>query len=347
MTDVSDASAMRDIDVSQTLLLFPGDDTADHIDPAFWGFSTGWQWTHEDFYLQRGRAQDDMIFPLPELAIDSGHAGQVMHEDELRALPTSMHETNSPQPADCYGGLLPSSGTSLRTSAVSTPSMRAILSSMVEDATTTHANAMAAKWADSSRRLSSFIFTRGNQASKSPQLHLLDGLIEQYFDHFHPLWPCIPRKSANSNTLHPLLYLTLTSIGALYSGTNAAARYGSVLHGMIREVLVRSERLRDQTTESEALDIGRSMLLTQVTALYFEQDGAFSAAQRLGATLGDHTQRMRLFALKPATYTTHHTNDGLSSSDDSMLQGRKMLAFGILRAETFMSVLFNKKPLTS
>ncbi|WPB04494.1 uncharacterized protein RHO25_009140 [Cercospora beticola] len=319
----------------------------DHTDPAFWGFSTGWQWTHEDFYLQRGFAQDDLVYPLPDLALEPEQTNHDFQENDSHALPVSIHEAPLPQAADSLGSLLPGDGVSLRNSAVSTPSLRTVLGTMVEDATTAHFTAMSAKWEDFSKRLTSFISTRGGQSPRSPKPHLLDGLVEQYFDHFHPLWPFVPSRDTSRDVLHPLLYLTLTSIGALYSGTNAAARYGSILHGMIREVLLRSERLRDQTTESEALDIGRSMLLTQVAALYFEQDGAFSAAQRLGATLSDHAQRMRLFALKPATLFHRHQHDVFRPIDNSMLQGRKMLAFGIMRAETFMSVLFNKKPLIS
>ncbi|KAF2207275.1 hypothetical protein CERZMDRAFT_88651 [Cercospora zeae-maydis SCOH1-5] len=53
-----------------------------------------------EFAVTRGFAQDDLAFPLPELAIESEHADHVMHGNELRALPASMHETASPQAAD-------------------------------------------------------------------------------------------------------------------------------------------------------------------------------------------------------------------------------------------------------
>ena len=97
--------------------------------------------------------------------------------------------------------------------------------------------------------------------------------------------------------------------------------------------------------EEEALEIGRATLLTQVAALYFEQEGAFSVAEQLGARLHAHARRMRLFTLKAASRQSQ--SQVPKNRDITLAEGRIMLAYGILRAETFMSVLFNRKPMLS
>lgn len=304
--------------------------TVDFNSPNFWSFSTAWQWAHEGLYLQGG----DENF-------SEGVTGAMSIQPGVGLLPPTPRMTGPvllpESPLDVIQQQVPG----IANDNVA-PSLKAIVRAMVDFAadapmSSDHAASFPQIWQNYSRQLSDLI-TPANYPRQG-DIHLLESLINEYFDNFHPLWPLVPRDSRLQTSIHPLLYLTLTSIGALYAGTNAAASYGSEMHQRLRKILTHRSTRRD-TLESHALDVGRAMLLAQVTALYFEQHDGFSAAQRLGATLNAHAHRMRLFTVRRHV---DHTTIGCRSL--SIVEGRKMLAYGMLRAETFMSVLFNQKPL--
>jgi hypothetical protein len=311
-------------------------DISDEFDGAtFWPFSTSWQWTHEDLYLQ-----GDGI-----LSMDLGVSDGMPPELQVNAM-----QGFDGQDLVCTSEAVPGNASSFDHLLVGPPSnvqaelsMSTIVDRMVEAAckdSHLRMDGRPSQWMTLSKDLSRLVI--GPDAKDEMFLHRL---VEQYFDNFHPLWATFPRESSiASSELHPLLYLTATSIGALYSGTPAAASYGAIMHKKIRNVLPH-ETSQTDLTESKALDLGRALLLTQVAALYFEHDNAFSAAQHLSATQGSHVHRMRLFDLKSSDVLSQVS--GRNRKSAVLLEGRKMLAFGILRAETFMSILFNKKPLIS
>lgn len=301
------------------------------LNDTFWPFSTSWQWQHEDQYLQD---------TSPMLDIDGG---DVLLSD------SNALETTAPslaQPASSSVANVFNSGLAVESEIATPPSLRAVVDAMVESTLKAHDQPSLAVHSDHISKYMSNEPSFTLQENQAGGTALFERFCEQYFAHFHPLWAMIPRDPNIQTNSHPLLYLTLTSIGALYSGTNAAATYGSILHKKLREVLVHRP-FPLQQTESEALDIGRAMLLTQVAALYFEQEGAFSVAQRLAATLSTHAHRMRLFTTRKRNSFASQIMNQDSSREVLLAEGRKMLAFGMVRAETFMSVLFNRKPIIS
>lgn len=308
---------------------------------GYWPFSTAWQWAHEGLYLH---GNDDVF---------SDNNVEAMLLNPQAEASSGFQQLGSSSAAIQPAGptLLPESPDDLfrlginNSPSFEPPSLKSVVRAMVEFAADSSGSSeqmypIAQSWRSFSLQLSQFITSTSRSAHRGGE-HLLEDLTNQYFDNFHPLWPLVPRDANMQTAVHPLLYLTLTSIGALYSGTDAASSYGSELHQRMRKILTHRSTRRD-TLETHALDVGRAMLLAQVTALYFEQNGAFSAAQRLGATLNAHAHRMRLFTARRPVETTVVRNQ-----DFLLVEGRRMLAYGMLRAETFMSVLFNRKPLIS
>lgn len=310
---------------------------------GYWPFSTAWQWAHEGLYLHGNE----------DIFSDSAMETMLANE-QTDASGGRQHRGSSSVPIQTAQPILlpesPQDVFQLRIGdreiqTVDAPSLKSVVRAMVEFAadcpvSSEQQNAIEQSWHKFSLQLSQFI-TPTSHANQRGGEYLLDDLTNQYFDNFHPLWPLVPRDASMQVSIHPLLYLTMTSIGALYSGKNAAASYGSEMHQRIRKVLTHRSTRRD-TLETHALDVGRAMLLAQVTALYFEQNGAFSAAQRLGAALNAHAHRMRLFTARKLVHET-----ALRNHDLLLVEGRSMLAYGMLRAETFMSVFFNRKPLLS
>ncbi|KAJ6282729.1 hypothetical protein J3E71DRAFT_380240, partial [Bipolaris maydis] len=174
---------------------------------------------------------------------------------------------------------------------------------------------------------------------------------ESYGEHFGPLWPLLSPRNLDIDALHPLLFLVLTSIGAMYCGENAC-NYGAMAHASIRRTLTMPLELEDD--DQDFIWLAQARLLTQVTALYFGQSKAFTYAHHLGALLVAQARRMDLFSSKPSGFLLRkfHQMEGVASDDDRLsvwlqLEARRRLAFGIFRVDTYTSVLLHTKPLVS
>ncbi|KAL2842008.1 hypothetical protein BJY01DRAFT_236133 [Aspergillus pseudoustus] len=181
---------------------------------------------------------------------------------------------------------------------------------------------------------------------------LLHHLVDLYFSNFEPLWPLFSPQNLNINQLHPLLFLVLTSIGAMY-GDSACGQYGTMMHNQIRVCLAGPLELDDTDGDFTWLLQARSH--TKVAALYFGQPKAFSFAQHLGALVVGQARRMDLFSSTYADTCERLISQPYGSASASdldqrqtlwlHLEGRRRLAFAIFRAETYTSVLLQKKPL--
>lgn len=319
-----------------------------------WPFSNAWQWTYEDIYLPELMSTFDSADDImSSSSLFDGHRpsqpGGQLATNALMSNALMTPASRSPQPADrellghCEDNARLQQTIS-KTRMV--PDLETLIVQMVDLAASesAYSNRYNLNWHNFDLHLASVISISLNQQGDCGPPRWLDYLAQQYFEHFHPLWPLIIDTSTNLRSLHPQLFLTLTSIGALYQGTRSVAQFGSVLHSRIRDALIH-KHIRSDQTAAEALDIGRSMLLTQVAALYFEQEKAFSAAQQLGAKLNSQAYRMQLFN---QTGGDLPTEPGLWRETDGIVaESRRMLAYGILRAETFISVFFNRKPLLS
>jgi hypothetical protein len=180
---------------------------------------------------------------------------------------------------------------------------------------------------------------------------VLRHFVGLYSEHFHQLWPLLPRRTLESGIMHPLLYLVLASIGAMYMG-GSGSEYGTLLHNAVRQRLIQPLDIDD--FDDSLVWLAQARLLIQVAALYFGQPRAFSYAQHLGTLLIAQSRRMHLFS------GTNHQKQLLQLrkmkgvAPDTLclelwlsIEERRRLAFGIFRGDTFTSVLLNTRPLLS
>ncbi|OQO07453.1 hypothetical protein B0A48_07150 [Cryoendolithus antarcticus] len=160
----------------------------------------------------------------------------------------------------------------------------------------------------------------------------LEATMKLYLQHFNCLWPMFSNGSLSDDSLHPILYLVIVSIGSMY-GPNLQKHLGTLLHKRLRRLLTAS--LFDlEGPDSNLLWLAHARLLTQVQGLYFGQKKAFS--------------RLNLFE-----GTVMGINDNSDGPLDTVASyGRwkqaelqRRLAFGILRADVYTSVLLNTRPL--
>ncbi|KIX92751.1 uncharacterized protein Z520_11603 [Fonsecaea multimorphosa CBS 102226] len=182
--------------------------------------------------------------------------------------------------------------------------------------------------------------------SASSTLYRFYGL---YCANFGPLWPLLSPQNTEADALHPLLFLTLTSIGSMYGGP-AASNFGAMMHARIRVSLCAVLDFDD--AEADSLWLAQARLLTQVAALYFGQPKAFSYSQHLGTILIAQARRMDLFSAKPAEnfIAKFYRLKGVASDQERLsiwlqVEARRRLAFGIFRADTYTSVLLHTRPL--
>jgi Fungal specific transcription factor domain/Fungal Zn(2)-Cys(6) binuclear cluster domain/Zinc finger, C2H2 type len=200
-------------------------------------------------------------------------------------------------------------------------------------------------------------------SSMSPRVHeafqlgslfpsdALRAFVSLYFEHFGPLWPLLSRQNLELDSLHPLLFLVLTSIGAMYGGSSAI-RYGTLLHNKVRTYLTVAFELDED--ENDLMWLAQARLLTQVAALYFGQPRAFTYSQHLGALLVAQARRMNLFSGAQRERKLNHFNQlrNLSRDQERLaawlhLEARRRLAFGIFRGDVYTSVLLGTMPLLS
>jgi hypothetical protein len=197
------------------------------------------------------------------------------------------------------------------------------------------------------------IFGLDDELRDDSSSHTLQRFIESYLYYFGPLWPLLAKQNFDCDSLHPVLYLTLTSIGAMYSGPRHS-HYGTMMHEHIRKTLL-AIAFELEDVDDGSLWLGQARLLTQVAALYFGQKRAFSYAQHLGGILVAQARRMNIFSAQTHQNSCLEEEAGGASTIPAEerlskwlhLEARKRLAFGILRAESYTSVLLNTRPLVS
>jgi hypothetical protein len=182
-------------------------------------------------------------------------------------------------------------------------------------------------------------------------IHCLDHLVHLYWENFWALWPMISAYAFDTHSISPVLYLALSSIGAMYGGPKAS-HFGVLLHEALRELLCEPMLTSDES-DSSSLALAQARLLTQVAALYFGQKRAFSYAQHLGSVLIAQTRRMDLYSPSRHQHELAHVPTSTHESPENskwlarwlLAESRKRLAFGILRAEVYTSVLLNARPM--
>lgn len=180
----------------------------------------------------------------------------------------------------------------------------------------------------------------------------MQGFIDLYLQHFWPLWPVLAKQNLDVNRLHPLLYLVLSSIGAMYGGPGSIC-FGRMMHNKVRTYLTVAFELDD--SDGDFIWLAQARLYTQVATLYFGQPRAFTYAQHIGALLMAQGRKIELFSAEQAerAQATFASLQGATGRDAERLaiwlrlEARRRLAFGIFRADTYTSVLLGTRPLLS
>ena len=206
-------------------------------------------------------------------------------------------------------------------------------------------------WSSMAGHVQRAFYGHARFSDKSTAPHILQHFVEIYLERFHVLWTMfVRRKKSELNTLHPFLYLVMSSIGAMYEGVCGNA-YGSMMHERIRSALL-SSPCEFAESEQEPIWLCQTLLLTQLEALYFGQRRAFSYAQHLGCILVAQARRMNLFSTR--RYRPKHIQAMEKAQDTeqkvaswALLEEKTRLAYGIFRADVYMSVLLTTRPFIS
>ena len=192
---------------------------------------------------------------------------------------------------------------------------------------------------------------RREETTSPRQNHILHKFVTLYFKHFNRLWPLVWQHGLNFEDIPGPLYLTLAMIGSMYAPGNAPA-FGFMAHEYISKALMLAPTWRFDA-DDWAYSICQSLCLTQVAALYFGTKKAFSSAQQLGYILVSQARKIGLFKRPRSWYNLKDNTAGSSKhtlpslSEWTETESRKRLAFGIFRADTFLSLLLNTQPLLS
>ncbi|KAJ5840315.1 uncharacterized protein N7525_005503 [Penicillium rubens] len=329
--------------------------------------TASWPWLHESLFLQGNPMLNwpDSFGASPLNQMDEAAVGLTLVPDESAqptvsdiALPTEPISFDTPAtPSNRIDIRVSEHGKEYETSQPELPDSldlkaeKAWQESIVHELVTytsgqniTPGSQMARSlyWQSISIRIAE-AFNFGSWRSGEPKLSLFR-MMEMYRENFSPLWPLLSGKDFDPDHLNPMLFLTVVSIGCMY-GCDRECKFGNMLHEEIRRHLAGS-LIGLEDGEGDILWLGQARLLTQVAALYFGQRRAFSYAQHLGAIIAAQARRMGLFS----------TCGSIISADSSLEQqvaawhnseSRKRLAFGILRADVFTSVLLNTRPLLS
>ncbi|KAE8372125.1 hypothetical protein BDV26DRAFT_302216 [Aspergillus bertholletiae] len=297
-----------------------------------------WPWMYESLYLQ-GDPWD--VFPTPVTPDFSTHTSTMpapLSEPTLDTAPVATTMTMTTGGSREYG---------LAGSRSQSPSQEQLLTELTTYATQPRLEAYEARrcyWRSMSLRVAKAFGIGDWQAAHAAPTLLC--MINLYRQHFGVLWPLLGPQDDDADTIHPLLFLVLASIGALY-GTAAEGAFGVALHEHIRNVLL-APLFSIEEVEESLLPLGQARLLIQVAALYFGQRRAFSYAQHLGAVVITQARRMDLFsARRTAQLPTTDLSPEAQVRAWWQVEARKRLAFGILRADVFTSVLMNSRPLLS
>ncbi len=206
-------------------------------------------------------------------------------------------------------------------------------------------------WKPMSTRVHSAFHLGTSEEVEDLATYCLEHFVTLYQRNFSQLWPFLSQHTFDPKNMHPVLFLTLGSIGSMYGGAHSS-QYGTLMHEHIRDLL--AEPLFDfQLSEENSVAIAQARALTQVAALYFGHKRAFSYAQHLGSVLIAQARRMDLFCPPRHQKEVQHVPDiGSNSAVGSQwvsrwirAETRKRLAYAILRLEAYTSVLLNTRPL--
>ncbi|KAJ9637539.1 hypothetical protein H2204_004688 [Knufia peltigerae] len=168
-------------------------------------------------------------------------------------------------------------------------------------------------------------------------------MVQLYQQNILPLWPMICEKDLQDPTsLHPVLFLVAVSIGAMYLDQRASV-FGDILQKGLRTALITSF-IEEELTDTDTIWLAQARNTIQVVSLYSGQGLGLTYAQHLGAVLLSQSRRMGLFRR-----TENEDFSAPRSAEEHVAawvrtETRRRVAFGIFRADVFMSSLMNCPP---
>lgn len=131
-------------------------------------------------------------------------------------------------------------------------------------------------WESVSLQLADIFNGFTGEAAADPHRTLYQ-LVETYLAQFNVLWPLLNHEQLDAENHHPVLFLVVGSIGAMY-GHGLQRQYGTLMHERLRRLL--SASLYDLEGPDDGLVwLAQARVLTQISALYFGQHQGFSYAQ--------------------------------------------------------------------
>ncbi|KAJ5535560.1 hypothetical protein N7513_008746 [Penicillium frequentans] len=310
------------------------------------GYSPGvvsWPWLHENLYLQ-GNPGDQWVAPASisnpsptPLALPLS-PNNTMPQEEVYQGPQGLPQCSS---TDQVHG--PDGAVQRRQSEAQVRLVKEMVTYAAKAEAELPETRLCYWWCMSLRVAE--IFSMGDWKATQTKLILIR-MLDLYRENFCPLWPLLSGREFDAGAMLPLLFLTLASIGAMY-GTAQENSFGTAMHEEIRKTLL-LPLFEIEENEENLLPLCQARLLTQVASLYFGQRRAFSFSQHLGAVILAQARRMNLFSAGQTHFPTGHALSGDEKLRAWMhIEARKRLAFGILRADVFTSVLMNSRPLIS
>lgn len=180
----------------------------------------------------------------------------------------------------------------------------------------------------------------GLDAPKSAS-HVLHSFVTCFFDEFHHMWPIMWRQGFDYDAVEPLLYLTMTSIGAIYAGTSRAKAYGmSMLHSLKAAVV--NACLACPEHEDKLDQIFEALLLLAIASLHLGHARTPKYIHQARAVLASHARRVNLFSETPSPDSQYDGEESLTRW--IKLERKRRMAFAFLRWEAISSILLNTSP---
>lgn len=174
----------------------------------------------------------------------------------------------------------------------------------------------------------------------------LDRFVSLFFQHFHPQCPLFREQSFDSYEVSPIIFLSIVSIGAHYSGPKAA-HYGEMLHTRLQTLFMSTVVTQPQVQHKDIFLVF-GVLIT-VGQLLLGKEDAFSYAQQMSSILVVQARKLGLFKSSPLRSTIGEDtadSDGLLN-DWFGMEMKKRLAFTIFRIEAYLSTFFHTRPVVS
>lgn len=245
------ASTYRD-DIKPELNQSPGSDVP----------NLSWPWLHEKDYMLEGRksanGHPDSGQPSRAVSTVSGPPANGVNGSPA-VPPTSTPDLN---------GTLNDIATPISTVIENLVAYAASTAFLPDDQSTQRQH-----WESVSLQLSGFW---GYESVVDPRRALYE-LVQNYLDKFNVLWPLLNHDQLDPDTQHPILFLVVTSIGAMF-GHPSQREYGAIMHQRLRRLLCAS--LYDLEGPGDGMVwLAQARLLTQIASLYFGQHQSFSYAQ--------------------------------------------------------------------